>query len=86
MYKVWTQQWNFDDAMIEYGASVCQGKQLFALNNLLAKWKNANIYTVDEAKAQSSYSASANVVPTQSYSKEQLSEFFYSLDDLDGIE
>ncbi|MDE6210481.1 MAG: DnaD domain protein [Clostridia bacterium] len=86
MYKVWSQQWNFDDAMIEYGASVCQGKQLFALNNLLAKWKNSGIYTVDEAKSQSAYNMASTASPTPSYSKEQLSEFFYSLDDLDDIE
>ena len=86
MYKVWTEQWNFDDAMIEYGASVCQGKQLFALNNLLAKWKNSNVYTIDEAKSNAFNSSVATAQPTQSYSKEQLSEFFYSLDDLDDIE
>lgn len=86
MYKVWSEQWHFDDAIIEYGASVCQGKQLFALNNLLAKWKNANIYTVDEAK-HFAYNSSPNTnQPTPSYSKEQLSEFFYSLDDLNDIE
>ena len=86
MYKVWSEQWNFDDAMIEYGASVCQGKQLFALNNLLAKWKNANIYTIEEAKASAFSSTTVSAPPTQTYSKEQLSEFFYSLDDLDDIE
>ncbi|MDE6372705.1 MAG: DnaD domain protein, partial [Clostridia bacterium] len=86
MYKVWSQQWNFDDAMIEYGASVCQGKQLFALNNLLAKWKNSGIYTIDEAKAQSSFAPTNSAASATSYTKEQLSEFFYSLDDLDGIE
>lgn len=85
MYKVWTEQWNFDDNMIEYCASVCQGKPIFAINNLLAKWKNANIYTIDEAKAQSSSTSTANATPAQSYSKEQLSEFFYSLDDLDDM-
>ena len=86
MYKVWTEQWNFDDSMIEYGASVCQGKQLFALNNLLAKWKNANIYTIEDAKASAFNPSNSTTAPTQSYSKEQLSEFFYSLDDLDDIE
>lgn len=86
MYKVWTQQWNFDDAMIEYGASVCQGKQLFALNNLLAKWKNSGVYTVDDAKTQSTYNSTVTATPPSSYSKEQLSEFFYSLDALDDIE
>lgn len=85
MYKVWTQLWNFDEAMIEYGASVCQGKPLSALNNLLAKWKNANVYTVEDAKALGSM-PTQQIQPQQTYSKQQLAEYFYSLDDLNDIE
>ncbi len=85
MYKVWTSNWNFDDGMIEYGASVCQGKPLSALNNLLAKWKGSNIFTIEEAKAYST-APSANAQTVNAYSKEQLSQFFYSLDDLDKLD
>ncbi len=85
MYKVWTQLWNFDEAMIEYGASVCQGKTMSALNNLLAKWKNSNVYTIEEAKTLGNNPIAA-AAPQTTYSKEQLAEYFYSLDDLDDIE
>lgn len=85
MYKVWTSQWNFDYEMIEYGASLCQGKPLSALNNLLAKWKSNNVYTVEQAKAFVMPS-SAPSQPTTQYTKEQLGDYFYSLDELDDIE
>lgn len=84
MFKVWTEQWNFDYELIEYGASLCQGKPLSALNNLLAKWKNNNIYTLDEAKRFIVPSSSAPQQTT--YSKEQLGDYFYTLDELDDIE
>ena len=85
MFKVWTEQWNFDYELIEYGASLCQGKPLSALNNLLAKWKNNNIYTLDEAKRFIVPSSSS--APQQTtYSKEQLGDYFYTLDELDDIE
>lgn len=83
-YKVWTQMWNFDHDVIEYGASLCQGKTVSALNNLLAKWKNSGVMTIDQAKANSVFTQPQTNAPT--YTKEQLSNYFYSLDDLDGIE
>lgn len=84
MYKVWSEQWNFDDELIEYGASVCQGKPMSALNNLLAKWKNQNVYTIDDAK--NAAPSASSPIQQKTYSKEELGEFFYTLDDLDDIE
>ena len=85
MYKVWTQMWNFDYDVIEYGASLCQGKPLSALNNLLAKWKNNGVMTLEQAKANGAFvNNTQNQTPT--YTKEQLSAYFYSLDELDDIE
>lgn len=86
MYKVWTSQWNFDYEMIEYGASLCQGKPLSALNNLLAKWKSNNIYTLEQAKAFGALSSPAPAQTQTQYTKEQLGDYFYSLDELDDIE
>lgn len=84
MFRVWTEQWNFDYDMIEYGASLCQGKPLSALNNLLAKWKTNNIYTVEGAKA---FVIPGNVSTQPAvYTKEQLGDYFYTLDELDNIE
>ena len=85
MYKVWTQMWNFDYDVIEYGASLCQGKPLSALNNLLAKWKNNGVMTIEQAKANCAFvNNTQSQAPT--YTKEQLSAYFYSLDELDDIE
>lgn len=83
MYKVWTQMWNFDSDVIEYGASVCQGKPLSALNNLLAKWKSSGALTLEQAKA-AGFSSAPTAQPV--FTKQQLSEYFYSLDELDGLE
>ncbi|MDE6189802.1 MAG: DnaD domain protein [Clostridia bacterium] len=85
MFKVWTEMWNFDYEIIEYGASLCQGKPLSALNNLLAKWKSSGVLTLEQAKA-AGFSSSNAPQPTAAYSKEQLSEYFYSLEELDGLE
>lgn len=84
MFGVWTKQWNFDYDMIEYGASLCQGKPLSALNNLLAKWKSNNVYTIEQAKAFAL--PSSPVQQPSNYTKEQLGDYFYSLDELDDIE
>ena len=84
MYKVWTQMWNFDYEIIEYGASLSQGKPMSALNNLLAKWKNNGVMTLDQAKANGANVNMQNSAPT--YTKEQLSAYFYSLDELDDVE
>lgn len=85
MYKVWTEQWNFDNELIEYGASLCQGKPLSALNNLLAKWKAGNIFSIDTAKTFGTNIPTPSA-PATTYTKEQLSDFFYTLDELDDIE
>lgn len=84
MYKVWTEQWGFEHDMIEYGASLCQGKPLSALNNLLTKWKSNNIFTLEQAKTFA-LPASSNQT-TNTYTKEQLGDYFYTLDELDNIE
>lgn len=86
MYKVWTSQWNLDYELIEYGASLCQGKPLSALNNLLAKWKSNNVYTVEQAKGFVTPSSSTPAQTQTQYTKEQLGDYFYSLDELDEIE
>ncbi|MDE6614294.1 MAG: DnaD domain protein, partial [Clostridia bacterium] len=86
MYKVWTQMWNFDYDVIEYGASLCQGKPLSALNNLLAKWKNNGVMTIEQAKANGAFVNTQNNSTAPTYTKEQLSAYFYSLDELDDIE
>ena len=86
MYKVWTEMWNFDYDVIEYGASLCQGKSLSALNNLLAKWKNNGVMTLEQAKSNGAFVNNQNNSTAPTYTKEQLSAYFYSLDELDDIE
>ncbi len=84
MYKVWTQMWNFDYDVIEYGATLCQGKSMSALNNLLAKWKNNGALTLEQAKASGASAPAQNNAPI--YTKEQLSNYFYTLEELDELE
>ena len=84
MYKVWTQMWNFDYDVIEYGATLCQGKSMSALNNLLAKWKNNGALTLEQAKASGASAPAQTNAPI--YTKEQLSNYFYTLEELDELE
>ena len=89
-YKTWTEGWKISEELIDYACSLARGKEnpLKYLSRVLADWHEKGIKSVEEAK---------NTAPTQtastpqekknftgrSYSPQQLSALFQSIDEID---
>ena len=79
-YQTWTKDWGFTYDIILYAAESAIGK-LYAMsyiNQLLSKWKNANVKTLEEAKK-------ANIAPTQSVPAPQIKTRDYTSEELKGV-
>ena len=83
-YQTWTKDWGFTDDIILYAAELSLGKQynMSYINQMLSKWKNANITTLEDAKKNNT-SIAQNAVPapqikTREYTKEDLKGIFGS--------
>ncbi len=81
-YQTWTKDWGFTDDIILFAAESAVGK-LYAMsyiNQLLSKWKNANVKTLEEAqKANTAPAQKTTPVPqikTRDYTSEELKGVF----------
>ena len=85
-YRVWKQDWNFSDEIIEYVASISVGKMqpMSYINKILADFKQNNILTLEQAKKSCNtkdVNNSSNFTP-RSYSTEELNSVFANLDEV----
>ena len=79
-YQTWTKDWGFTDDIILFAAESAVGK-LYAMsyiNQLLSKWKNANVKTLEEAQK-------ANTAPTQKVPATQIKTRDYTSEELKGV-
>ena len=79
-YQTWTKDWGFTDDIILFAAESAVGK-LYAMsyiNQLLSKWKNANVKTLEEAQK-------ANTAPAQKAPATQIKTRDYTSEELKGV-
>lgn len=84
-YKTWTDDWNFNQDMIEYASNLSAGKTsaMQYMNKVLSNWKQQNVYSLDKAKnvpAETNNSTSDNKVEI---SKERMSALFGNIEFVD---
>lgn len=90
-YRTWKENWNMNDELIDYGASLAAGKDnpIKYLSRVLSDWQSKGIKTVDEAKNTSPIVA--NNEPKKkdknftgrSYSSSELNALFQSINEVD---
>ena len=79
-YQTWTKDWGFTDDIILFAAESAVGK-LYAMSyiiQLLSKWKNANVKTLEEAQK-------ANTAPAQKAPATQIKTRDYTSEELKGV-
>ncbi|MGN1100070.1 MAG: DnaD domain protein, partial [Christensenellales bacterium] len=81
-YHTWSVLWGFSDEMINYAATLSADRaQPFPyVNQILSRWKESNIHSVEQAKAQkpiSTYSQkAAQNFQARNYTSQELGAFF----------
>lgn len=91
MYNTWTNSWKMPKDIIDYALTLAIGKSspMQYLNQILSTWHNANIKTLDDAKAykstptQTTTQKPDNKVITRSYTAEELNSLFDNLDEVE---
>ncbi len=92
-YKVWCSEWVMSDELIMYAAELASTSRfpMQFMNKQLAKWRDARVSTVADAK-KSAISVDNPVVATprnyteREYSKEELNAIFSDIHDVDNID
>lgn len=64
-YENWTDKRNLPADVIEYAASLSVGKAFGYINSILTAWANADVTTVDGAKAANASSSNTNANPSR---------------------
>ena len=85
-YRTWTENWNFNDQIIDYATSLSVGKSnaIQYMNKILSSWKNKGITTLEQAKANSMFiPQEQQVKKSDKYTKEQLNSFFSNLEEVE---
>lgn len=87
MYETWSSSWGFSQDVLLYAASLSLGKaHAFAyINNVLAKWKETGLHTLEECKRSPMPSASADstqkLANSSNYTAEELNSIFGDISD-----
>ena len=83
-YANWTQNWGYTADVIEYAAELSCGKMyaMSYINQLLAKWKNMNVQTLDDAKkiGNTQTNTTATPIMQREYTSEELKGIFGNSD------
>ncbi len=87
-FKVWTNEWNLSQDIIEYAASISEGKlsPFPYLARLLASWHEQGVKTVDQAKKLSPKPEPRPLVSDvkgRSYSKQDYQAMISSIDEVE---
>ena len=81
-YKTWTEDWNFNDELLDYACSLSSGKSsaIQYMNKILSNWKQQNIYTLEKAQQTAKDTDQKQDTPKTDISKERLSALFGNLE------
>lgn len=92
-YKVWCTEWSMSDDLILYAAELASTSRfpLQFMNKQLAKWRDAKISTLADAKktklsVSNPLPSSADNFTEREYTKEQLNSIFDNLQNLEDID
>lgn len=83
-YKTWTEDWNFNDEMLQHACNLSAGKTsaIQYMNKILSNWKQQNVYTIEKAQA-TSLSDKQPEAPKADISKERMSALFGNIEFVD---
>ena len=89
-YKIWTENWNISNELMEYGISLAKGKAqpTVYLNKIFSNFFEKQIKTLEEAKnltkeLQVVSSVKDSSFKGRSYSKDELNALFDSIDEIE---
>ncbi len=84
-FKIWTEDWGFNEEIILYGASLSAGKlnSLQYLNKILSNWNNEGLKTIDKVKSSAVEKPEKQDFIHNNYTKEQISSFLLNLDEVE---
>lgn len=86
-YRTWTENWGFNDQIIEFATSLSVGKSnaMQYMNKILSSWKSKGITTLEQAKSNSNfvYETNNQAKKSDKYTKEQLNSLFSNLDEVE---
>ena len=83
-YTIWTQDWNFDQSVILYAASMAKDKAnaVQYLNKILSNWNSQGVKTLEQAQQIKMEVKPDNFIHN-SYTKEQISSLISNLDEVE---
>lgn len=82
-YKTWTEDWNFNDEMLQYACTLSAGKSsaIQYMNKILSNWKQQNIYTVEKAQVTTlPENSKQQEISKADISKERMNALFGNLE------
>lgn len=91
-YKIWKDNWNISDELLDYATTLSTGKDnpLKYLSRILSDWHSKGIKTLDEAKNTSPLTNNSTIsnkkdgnFTGRSYSSQELNALFQSIDEID---
>lgn len=88
-YKIWTENWNLPDDVIEYACTLALGKEqpMQYLATILATFHDKNIRTVEDAKNSFNIinpkKDNKKFANTRNYTKEEMNSLFQSIDEIE---
>ena len=87
-YRTWTEMWGFGDDVIAFATTLSMGKAnaMQYMNKILSSWKSKGINTLEQAKANTTFTAPVQqdqVKKSDKYTKEQLNSLFSNLDEVE---
>jgi len=86
-YSIWTKDWNFEDEVILYAATLSKDKSnaLQYLNKILSNWNSQGVKSLDKAQQTKIEIVSDVGFIHNNYTKEQISSLISNLDEVEVI-
>ncbi len=84
-YSIWTIDWNFNDDVILYAATLSKDKSnaMQYLNKILSNWNSQGVKTLELAKNSKVETVANNSFIHNQYSKEQIKSLISNLDEVE---
>ena len=84
-YSIWTNDWNFSDDVILYGAQLSKGKSnaVQYLNKILSNWNSQGVKTLEAAQNIKVDTVENNAFIHNQYSKDQIKSLISNLDEVE---
>ncbi len=84
-YRVWTQNWGFEQEMLLYVASLSQGAQnpTAYFTKILSQFKEQHVFTPEQAKRSTTPKKEKAEPVSRNYTKEQLDALFDNLNEFE---